>query len=48
MPTPTPSHLEQLQHLPMADQLAWLDRRSTALLEGQEPPSVPSPSREPG
>ena len=38
MPTPSPELLEQLEHLPAAEQLAWLDRWSRALLEGQEPP----------
>jgi hypothetical protein len=47
MPTPSPELLEQLEHLPAAEQLAWLDRWSRALLEGQEPPPVPRPCREP-
>lgn len=47
MPSPTPEVLQRLLHLPMAEQMAWLNRWSTALLEGQEPPPLPPPPLHP-
>jgi len=41
MPSPTPALLHRLRHLTEAQQLAWLDQWSRALMEGQPPPPIP-------
>lgn len=41
MPTPAPELLERLAHLSEAEQLAWLDRWSRAVMSGEPEPLPP-------